>query len=154
MTSSIKGVPISTSVKQLGEILKIPYVGIKIRTNWEQARNDYSKRGYYYSISRMSEEEFYSKRKRVNGADQECNILSPAILTIDDRILHYFLVHVLVPKYSNHSSITDVEMQLLYSIKNNLPINWAYMIMCHMLSHNEKSKGLSYGYILTKFQAF
>lgn len=24
------------------------------------------------------------------------------------------------------------------------------MIMCHMLSHNKKSKGLSYGYILTK----
>lgn len=35
LTSYVKGVPISLSVKQLGEIMKIPYVGSEIWANYK-----------------------------------------------------------------------------------------------------------------------
>lgn len=44
-------------------------------------------------------------------------------LTIHDRILHYFLYYMMVPIYLNHSSITNVEMKVLYAIKNNIYVN-------------------------------
>jgi hypothetical protein len=70
-------------------------------------------------------------------------------------MIHYFLVYVLVPKFSNHATITDVEMQLLYAIKKKILVNWAYVILNHMGSHSEKSASLPYARLLnTVFRKF
>lgn len=41
-------------------------------------------------------------------------------------------------------------MMLLYAIKKNIPVNWAFVIMHFMLAHDEKYGRMPYARILTK----
>ncbi|KAF1874222.1 hypothetical protein Lal_00030255 [Lupinus albus] len=63
------------------------------------------------------------------------DILSAGYFTLEDRLVHYFLSYVILPKFSNYSQISDIKLQLMYAIKFNIKINWAKMIMnqmCHV----------------------
>jgi hypothetical protein len=150
LTSVVKGVPISMTATELSSILGIPSGGhmfIGTKAPWE----DYSKHAFYYGLSGLSEHQFYNKRKKSSGGDLPERVYwSSAKFTLDDRMLHYFLVYVIVPRYSNHCTITDSEMTLLYAIKNNFCVDWGHNILCHMLSHNEHADGLPYAHFLTK----
>ncbi|KAF1881637.1 hypothetical protein Lal_00039854 [Lupinus albus] len=53
------------------------------------------------------------------------DILAVGNLNLEDRLLHYFLSFDIIPKYSNHSQINDMELKLMYALKHNLDINWA-----------------------------
>ncbi|KAF1884321.1 hypothetical protein Lal_00033494 [Lupinus albus] len=57
------------------------------------------------------------------------DILSARYLKLEQRLLHYFLSYVIFPKFSNHSQISDIELQLMYVIKYNIKINWTQMTM-------------------------
>jgi hypothetical protein len=150
LTSAVKGIPISLTVQTLGECIKIPYEGVEIRTGYDAQLEGYAKKDFFYSISRYSEHAFNEKRRKTSGRLSEKPFWSAGILEIDDRMIHYFLCYVLVPKFSNHATINDLEMQLLYAIKNKVQVNWAYVILNHMSSHSEKSAGLPYARLLTK----
>ncbi|KAI5421076.1 hypothetical protein KIW84_044786 [Lathyrus oleraceus] len=68
LTSVVKGVPISMTATELSAILEIPTGGHKFvgtKAPWE----DYSKHAFYYSLSRLSEHQFYNKRKKSFGGD-------------------------------------------------------------------------------------
>lgn len=43
-----------------------------------------------------------------------------------------------------------MEIQFIYVVKNNNPINWSHVIMHHMMTHGEKSGGLPYARFKTK----
>ena len=45
--------------------------------------------------------------------------------------------------------VTDFEMQLIYARKKGISVNWARLIMVHMMRVDEKSKFLPYAYFLT-----
>lgn len=44
----------------------------------------------------------------------------------------------------------DIEIRLIYAIKNNIQINWSYVIMHHMAAHSENLVGLPYERFLIK----
>lgn len=150
LTFMVKGVPISMTATELSSILGIPIGGHRFvgkKALWE----DYSKHAFYYGLSRLSEHQFYNKRKKsLGGYLPEDVYWSPAKFTIDDRMLHYFLVYVIVPIFSNHCTITDPKMMLLYAIKNNFRVDWGHTILTHMMSHDEHVNGLPYAHFLTK----
>ncbi|KAI5440984.1 hypothetical protein KIW84_010447 [Lathyrus oleraceus] len=81
----------------------------------------YNKRDFYYIISRILENEFIQKRQRLVGGSPERNSWSAGILTIDDKLIHYFLACV----------------------------NWPYVILNHLAIHNEFACGLPYSYWLS-----
>ncbi|KAI5391005.1 hypothetical protein KIW84_076028 [Lathyrus oleraceus] len=63
LTFVVKGVPISMTTIKLSSILGIPSDGHKFvgtKALWE----DYSKHAFYYGLSRLSEHQFYNKRKK------------------------------------------------------------------------------------------
>ncbi|KAF1866059.1 hypothetical protein Lal_00013495 [Lupinus albus] len=41
------------------------------------------------------------------------DILAIGNLNLEDRLLHYFLSYIIIPKFSNHSQINDIELQLM-----------------------------------------
>lgn len=93
----------------------------------------YDKKEFYYGIFRLSEHDFIQKRKKIqSGKLLERNSWSVGIFYIDDRLIHYILGYVIVPKYSNHSTISDTEMEILYA---GIQVNWAYLILEHMTTH-------------------
>lgn len=53
-------------------------------------------------------------------------------------------------RLTNHATITDTEMQILFEIKNGLPINWTFMILEHMASHDDFPQELPYRFFITK----
>jgi hypothetical protein len=150
LTSAVKGVPISLTIPEFGKCLKIAFEGVEIRTSHDPQLRDYVKKDFYYNISRISERAFIEKRRKTCGRLPDKPFWSAGNLTLDDRILHYFLCYVLVSKASNLASITNPEMQLMYAVKNKIPVNWASVILHHMASHSEKSASLSYARLLTK----
>ncbi|KAF1883561.1 hypothetical protein Lal_00037527 [Lupinus albus] len=78
------------------------------------------------------------------------DILSAGYLTLEDRLIHYFLSYVILPKFSNRSQISDIELQLIYGIKFNIKINWAKMIMSQMWHVRGSQSLLPYAIFITK----
>ncbi|KAI5418956.1 hypothetical protein KIW84_043248 [Lathyrus oleraceus] len=73
ISSNMKGVPISFTVKELGEALGIPYTGAEIRANHNANLHGYDKRELYFGIARISEREFLQKRKKIVGGEDQDN---------------------------------------------------------------------------------
>lgn len=150
LTSVVKGVPISLTASDICAIFEIPPGGHKFVGTLAQWEN-YSKHAFYYNLSRLSEHQTYNKRKKSSEGDNPERVYwSPTKFSINDRMLHYFLVYAVVPRFSNHCTITDPEFLLLYSIKTNFHVDWGHSILSHMMSHDEHAEGLPYAHLLTK----
>ncbi|KAI5444334.1 hypothetical protein KIW84_012822 [Lathyrus oleraceus] len=71
-----------------------------------------------------------------------------------ERLLHYFLAYVILPRNSNHCTVTDMEMQALYAIKNDISLNWSRLILHHVMTHTNKLKYLSYAWFITRIMEY
>lgn len=71
-------------------------------------------------------------------------------LTVSDRMLHYVIGYVLIPKDSNHSQINDLEMQILFAIKNRIRVNWILTIMYHLQQQLSLSTRLPYARLISR----
>ncbi|KAF1884330.1 hypothetical protein Lal_00033503 [Lupinus albus] len=99
----------------------------------------------------ISKEEIERRKQQSHGVIvKNRDILSSGYLTLEDRLIHYFLSYVILPKYSNHSQISDIELQLMYAIKFNIKINWAKMIMNQMWHVRGSQSSLPYAIFITK----
>ncbi|KAF1859125.1 hypothetical protein Lal_00000954 [Lupinus albus] len=78
------------------------------------------------------------------------DILSAGYLKLEESLLHYFLSYVILPKFSNHSQISDIELQLMYAIKYNFKINWTQMIIRKMWNVRGSQSPLPYAIFITK----
>lgn len=149
ITSFVKGVHISLAVQQLGKLLKVPYEGVKIKALQKANFPCYNKKAFYYSLSRLIEEELIKERKLVSIENVK-HYWVVGNLFIYETMLHYFHTYVLVPKNGNYVQINDVEIHLLYDTLNEIQVNWAYVIMHHMALHDEDNASLLYNVVLTK----
>ncbi|KAF1883305.1 hypothetical protein Lal_00030413 [Lupinus albus] len=65
-------------------------------------------------MRRFSKEEIELRKQMALGETVKSrDILDVGNLNLEDRLLHYFLSYVIIPKYSNHSQINDMELQLI-----------------------------------------
>ncbi|KAF1860193.1 hypothetical protein Lal_00040449 [Lupinus albus] len=142
MTSHVKGNDIVLDIKTFSDITSFDLV-----CDWD----DYDRKKFYLSICRISKEEIERrKQQRLGETVKKRDILSAGYLTLEDRLVHYFLTYVILPKFSNHSQISDIELQLMYAIKYNITINWTKMIMQHMWHVRGSHSPLPYAIFITK----
>ncbi|KAF1870628.1 hypothetical protein Lal_00026013 [Lupinus albus] len=85
--------------------------------------DEYDRNKFYLSICRISKEEI-ERRKQQSL--------------------------VILPKFSNHSQISDLELQLMHAIKFNIKINWTKMIMQQMWHVRGSQSLLPYTIFITK----
>ncbi|KAF1868198.1 hypothetical protein Lal_00018717 [Lupinus albus] len=85
-----------------------------------------------------------------NEQRKKRDILSAGYLKLEECLLCYFLTYAILPKFSNHSQISDIELQLIYAIKYNIKINWTHMIMRQMLNVRGSQSPLPYVIFITK----
>ncbi|KAF1884270.1 hypothetical protein Lal_00042922 [Lupinus albus] len=103
--------------------------GFDLVCEWD----NYDRKKLYLSICRNSEEEIERRKQQSLGETvKNRDILSAGYLTLEDRLIHYFLTYVILPKLSNHSQISDIKLQLMYGINFSIKINWTKMIMQQM----------------------
>ncbi|KAF1891465.1 hypothetical protein Lal_00039595 [Lupinus albus] len=90
------------------------------------------------------------KQQSLGETVKNKDILSAGYLTLEDGLVHYFLTYVILPKFLNHSQISDIELQLRYAIKFNIKINWTKMIMQQMWHVRGSQSSLPYAIFITK----
>ncbi|KAF1879994.1 hypothetical protein Lal_00022121 [Lupinus albus] len=131
MTSNVKGNDIVLDKKTFSSICcDIPMIG---------------------DITGISKEEIERRKQQSLGETVKySDILSYGYLMLEDRLIHYFLSYVILPKFSNHSQISDIELQLIYAIKFNIKINWTKMIMNQMWHVRGSQSPLPYAIFITK----
>ncbi|KAF1891457.1 hypothetical protein Lal_00039587 [Lupinus albus] len=113
--------------------------------------NDYDRKKFYLFICRISKEEIERRKQRSLGETaKKRDILSTGYRTLEDRLVHYFLTYVILPKFSNQSQISDIELQLMYVIKYNIKINWTKMIMQQMSHVRDSQSPFPYVIFITK----
>lgn len=122
-STTIRGTEIAMSLEDVSVCLGVPSEGERIShgftpdtEGWENFNN----LRFYFSLSRISEQEFYARHARSNSTKL---FLSSKNLSVSDRMLHYFLAYVLVPKGNNYAKIGNTEMQLMLAMKRNMKIN-------------------------------
>ncbi|KAF1898766.1 hypothetical protein Lal_00000668 [Lupinus albus] len=113
--------------------------------------DDYDWKRFYLSICRIPKEEIEMRMQQSIGETvKNRDILSAGHLTLEDRLVHYFLTYFILPKFSNHSQISDIELQLMYAIKYNIKINWDKKIMQQMWHVRGSQSPFSYAIFITK----
>ncbi|KAF1891322.1 hypothetical protein Lal_00016953 [Lupinus albus] len=121
--------------------------GFGLVCDWD----DYDRKRFYLSICRIPKEEIERRKQQSLGQTiKNMDILSVGYLTLEESLVHYFLSYVILPKFSNHSPISDIELQLMYAIKYNIKINWAKMIMQQMWHVRGSQSPLPYAIFITK----
>ncbi|KAF1864676.1 hypothetical protein Lal_00031994 [Lupinus albus] len=154
MTSHVKGNDIVLDMKTFSSICcDIPMIGditgFGLVCEWD----DYDSKKFYLSICRISKEEIERRKQQSLGETvKNSDILAARYLTLEDRLIHYFLSYVILPKFSNHLQISDIELQLMYAIKFNIKINWTKMIMNQMWHVRGSQSLLPYAIFITKIQ--
>ncbi|KAI5396766.1 hypothetical protein KIW84_062843 [Lathyrus oleraceus] len=126
----VRGKKIALTPKRLGQILDIPSGGYR-------------------------KENIMKKRVESHGGEEPPkDFWSAGKFFINDRLLHYFLVYVIIPRNSNHCTVIDTEMQALYAIKNGITLNWSHLILHHMMTHTTKLKSLPYAWFITRIMEY
>ncbi|KAF1869404.1 hypothetical protein Lal_00045267 [Lupinus albus] len=106
---------------------------------------------FILSLFAISKEEIKRRKQQSLGETvKNRDILSAGYLTLEDRLIHYFLSYVILPKFSNQSQISDIELQLMYAIKFNIKINWNKMIMNQLWHVLGSQSLLPYAIFITK----
>ncbi|KAF1893033.1 hypothetical protein Lal_00024153 [Lupinus albus] len=152
LISSLKGKEIILDMQTFSSICgDIPYYGSIKDFGFACDLDNYDRKEFYYSMCRFSKEEIDLRKQMALGETvKNRDILAVGNLNLEDRLLHYFLSYLIMLKFSNHSQINDIELQLMYALKNNLEINWALTIMRHMWSIRETNSPLPYAIIISK----
>ncbi|KAF1892934.1 hypothetical protein Lal_00035518 [Lupinus albus] len=152
MTSHVKGKDIVLDMKTFSSIFcDIPMIGditgFGLVCEWD----DYDRKKFYHSICRISKEEIERRKQQSLGETvKNRDILSAGYLTLEDCLIHYFLSYVILPKFSNHLQISDIELQLMYAINFNIKINWTNIIMTQMWHIRGSQNPLPYAIFITK----
>lgn len=146
LTSMVKNTEIILNLEAFRNCLGISYVGQAFHHGLVPKWEGYSKMDYFFHICRVSQQAILGKK---NPGSSRLLLFSKN-LTVSDRMLHYLISYVLMPKHSNHSQIGDLELQLMHAIKNMIQINWAYTIMYHMKHQQSLTGGLPNARLITK----
>ncbi|KAF1864643.1 hypothetical protein Lal_00039278 [Lupinus albus] len=147
--SYVKGKHIALTLTEFGECLSLPSTGVMLGSFIECPWSGFNKREFYFSLCRFSEAEISRKRSR-SAAGSSRETLGVGNLTVENRLLHYFMEYVIFHKGSNYSQVNDFELQLLYGILNMESINWSFVIFQLMINQTTKSGPLPYAFEITR----
>ncbi|KAF1869306.1 hypothetical protein Lal_00018399 [Lupinus albus] len=147
--SYVKGKHIALTLTEFGECLSLPSTGAMLGSFIECPWSGFNKREFYFSLRRFSEAEISRKRSR-SAAGSSRETLGVGNLTVENRLLHYFLEYIIFQKGSNYSRVNDFELQLLYGILNMESINWSFVIFQLMINQTAKSGPLPYAFAITR----
>lgn len=152
--SQVKGKKIRMDVATFGNCARIPSVGLELGDGLPCPWSDFDKKAYYTSLCRESKLASLLKKRELCETHKTKDTMLVGILNPDDRLLHYFMTYVFLPKGTNHAQINELELQLMYAMKNHNKVNWAFVIMNHMAKAKAGSTAFPYARLLTHvFQA-
>lgn len=147
--SWVKGKAIILNLQEFAMCLNLPSVGAELGPLLQCPWKDFNKMDFYFSLCRFSEAEIRRKRQRTASSSQR-ETLGVGNMTVEYRLLHYFLVYIIYQKSSNYAQVAEFDLELLYGLVHKDSINWAFLIMYHMSSQTSKTGALPYAFAITR----
>lgn len=147
METCVRDFLLKENLSDIAAKLRIPSSGYFLRkgvNHVEGPWENYDKMEYYYQICRFPKETVVANQRNA------CMLCYVKNLTVSDRMLHYVIGYVLIPKDSNHSQVNDLEMQIMFAIKNRIRVNWILTIMYHLQQQLSLSTRLPYARLISR----
>ena len=68
------------------------------------------------------------KRKEKGEKKDKDNkfIMHAGWMTVENRLLHYFLAYVICPKTNNHAQLNSTELYLMKAMVDGIQVDWAF----------------------------
>lgn len=96
--------------------------------------------------------EFYKSCLRNENLYVAGKLKKAGLFTVDNRVLHYVLVYLLMPRKSNLSQPNDMDLKFMFAIKNGIVLNWTNIILSQMhdMSNLKSTRPLGYGIFISR----
>jgi len=138
LLSSIKGVQMEINKRAWKDVVGLKPRGVQVRKGETGAVPEFNKMQYYGQCLRNPIAEI--KHFHVGG------------LKVDQRLLGMIVTKILVPHGSNHSTLNEGDLTLMYCIQHNIQVDWIYVFRDHMLKAKRlKDFRLPYVVLVSKF---
>ncbi|MED6153145.1 hypothetical protein PIB30_098768 [Stylosanthes scabra] len=120
---------------------------------WKLWKLDYSGDKIDLSDSRAKHPRKYSRQDACALLNIPFDMPKPTVgcLSHEDRLLHYIIVHNLVPRSHNLGLIMEEDLEIMWNMRSNFKINWVFIIATHIrrIKSGKISKGLPYAILWT-----
>src|ERR1044072_5713579 len=153
--SSIKGIRFSLNHREFGDAFHVPHKGERLGGSltgpWEDTKEEMFQSLCDMNWYRKMEARKEKKRKEQGQPKDSKFIMHAGWMTVENRLLHYFLAYVICPKTNNHAQLNSTELYLMKAMVDGLQVDWAYQIRQHMMStYLVKTCKFPYGCHLTE----
>ena len=69
------------------------------------------------------------KKRKEKGENKDSKfIMHSGWMTVENRLLHYFLAYVICPKTNNHAQLNSTKLYLTKAMVDGIQVDWAYQI--------------------------
>jgi len=138
MLSSIKGIRIEINTKAWKDVVGLKTRGVKVRKGETGAVPEFNKVKYYGQCLR--------------NPVSEIKHFHVGVLKVDQRLLAMIVTKIIVPRGSNHSTLNEGDLILMYCIQHNIQVDWIYVFRDHMLKAKRLTNfRLPYVLLVSKF---
>jgi len=110
LLSSVKGVQIEISKKAWKDVIGLRQIGVQMRKSEIGVVEEFNKVKYYGQYLRNL------------GAK----------IKVDERLLAMIFTKIRVSRGTNHSTLNEGDLILMYYIQNNVQIDWIFVLCDHM----------------------
>ncbi len=137
ITSEVKGVQIRMALDEFAEMANLPSEGemlteMKPPVEWFEF-------DYLSALQRLKH--YGAGSSKLTTAHQ---------LTTENRLIHYCIVRILLPKYGNYAQVKKADILLMWAVKHEKTVNWAHLVALHMLTAKRDMTKLPYAMLITR----
>jgi len=138
LLSSIKGIQMEINKKSWKDVVGLKSRGVQVRKGETRAVPEFNKVQYYDQCLRNPIAEI--KHFHVGG------------LKVDQRVFAMIITKIIVPCGSNHSTLNEGDLILMYCIQQNIQVDWIYVFWDYMLKAKRLTDfRLPYVILVSKF---
>ncbi|KAF1865888.1 hypothetical protein Lal_00033346 [Lupinus albus] len=92
----------------------------------------------------------YRTMLRDSQRNQATNKPNVSTLALEYRLLHTLLVYCLAPSDLHHDDPTEVDLYLMFALKENVRIDWPHLLLLNMLGFSTSSSTLGYPILISR----
>nr|KYP35692.1 hypothetical protein KK1_043260 [Cajanus cajan] len=132
LVSEVKGIKVTLSADVFLKIGGLTRNGIKPTFNELKMKNFSIGKDTFF-MSMLRDVSAWEANKEYKRKEKRKITYNAGGLRMEDRLLHYVIVWILAARGSNHAQISEEDMALLAAFKNNIQVDWVYVVEDIML---------------------
>jgi len=138
LKSSVKGVEMEIIRQTWKDVAGLRQKGVQVRKGETSAVDEFNKVHYFNQCVR-------------NQGEQARNF-HVGRLHVEERLLVVVVTKIIMPRGSNHATLNEGDLVVMYCIQNGVMVDWTYTIYDHMMKAKRLTDfKLPYVVLISKF---